>query len=107
MISTHILDTSLGIPAKNVTVILEKKENESWIIIANDHTNTDGRIVFNNPNVSGVYRLNFEIENYYRATGQETFFETIPVIFKIENTDRKYHVPLLLNPFGYSTYRGS
>jgi 5-hydroxyisourate hydrolase len=105
MISTHILDTTKGLPASGVTVTLEKKENSNWIQIGQDKTNTDGRISFDNPKVAGIYKLTFNIEEYFGE--HEHFFMNTPIIFNIKNTDRKYHVPLLLNPYGYSTYRGS
>lgn len=105
MISTHILDTTKGVPAAHVTVILEKQSSDSWKEIGNDKTNNDGRINFNCPPEEGTYRLTFKIEEYFK--GEESFFLNTPVVFKISNTNRKYHVPLLLNPYGYSTYRGS
>lgn len=105
MISTHILDTTKGSPASNVQVILERKESGGWQEIGKDKTNSDGRIVFNCPKEAGTYRLTFFIENYFK--GEEHFFLDTPIIFKIKDTNRKYHVPLLLNPYGYSTYRGS
>lgn len=105
MISTHILDTTKGLPASEVTVVLERKDKESWKEIGKEKTNTDGRIVFNCPKEKGVYRLTFHIEDYYK--GHEHFFMNTPIVFNIMNTDRKYHVPMLLNPYGYSTYRGS
>lgn len=105
MISTHILDTSKGMPAANVTVTLEQKSGPDWKEIGKDQTNTDGRIVFDCPKVAGDYRLTFFIEDYFK--GEEHFFLNSPIIFRVKNTDRKYHVPLLLNPFGLSTYRGS
>jgi 5-hydroxyisourate hydrolase len=105
MISTHILDTTKGMPAKDVTVILERQNNDSWTEIGTDKTNADGRIVFDCPKEKGVYRLTFHIEDYFK--GQESFFMNTPIIFNVQNTERKYHVPLLLNPYGYSTYRGS
>jgi 5-hydroxyisourate hydrolase len=105
MISTHILDTTKGLPAAGVTVILEKQEESTWVKLGQDKTNTDGRIIFDCPKVAGNYRLTFNIEEYF---GQdEHFFLNTPIIFQIKNTERKYHVPLLLNPYGYSTYRGS
>ena len=107
MISTHILDTSAGNPAKDVRVSLEKRVDNEWIAVDSNFTNTDGRIVFNCPYEKGVYRLLFEIEEYFTKNGQKSFFLTTPVVFQIEDTARKYHVPLLLNPYGYSTYRGS
>lgn len=105
MISTHILDTTKGVPAANVTVRLEKKNGESWSEVGTDKTNTDGRIAFNCPKEKGDYRLTFHIEEYFKS--EEHFFLNVPVVFRITNTERKYHVPLLLNPYGHSTYRGS
>lgn len=105
MISTHILDTSKGMPAANVTVTLEQMSGADWKEIGKDKTNADGRIVFDCPKVAGDYRLTFFIEDYFK--GEEHFFLNSPIIFRVKNTDRKYHVPLLLNPFGLSTYRGS
>lgn len=105
MISTHILDTTKGVAAAGVTVILEHEVNGSFKEIGTDKTNTDGRIVFNCPKEKGVYRLTFKIEEYFKT--EEHFFMNTPVTFLIQNTDRKYHVPLLLNPYGYSTYRGT
>lgn len=107
MISTHILDTSCGDPAADVKVTLQIRENDQWILVDENKTNTDGRIVFNCPNKEGVYRLLFFISDYYSTKNIEHFFMKTPVIFKVTNTNRKYHVPLLVNPFGYSTYRGS
>jgi len=107
MISTHILDTSLGNPAKDVKVTLEKLENNHWVELKSGATNDDGRFVFDIPNIAGSYRIHFFIQDYYQSLKTECFFLDTPVAFKITNTNRKYHVPLLLNPFGYSTYRGS
>lgn len=107
MISTHILDTHLGNPAEGVEVKLEKQDGQDWDEIGVDLTNADGRIVFDCPKEAGVYKLSFEVADYYLKSNQEHFFTTVPVIFNISNTNRKYHVPLLLNPFGYTTYRGS
>lgn len=107
MISTHILDTTKGMPASDVAITLEKKENSGWISLGSGKTNTDGRLVFDCPKKEGIYRLNFEIENYFTKSGSEHFFMDTSVVFKITNLDRKYHVPLLINPYGYSTYRGS
>lgn len=107
MISTHILDTSLGSPAEGVIVTLEKKNVDTWDLVGEEKTNTDGRIAFNCPKEAGTYRLQFQIENYFKKNKIIPFFLAAPVVFHIINTDRKYHIPLLLNPYGYSTYRGS
>lgn len=108
MISTHILDTSLGVPATDVTISLEKKDNQgNWNLVGKGHTNSDGRLAFDCPKELGIYRLNFEIENYYKKRNADFFFLDIPVIFQVTSIDRKYHVPLLLNPYGHTIYRGS
>lgn len=107
MISTHILDTSIGMPAADVEVKLDKYDGNSWQAVDCNKTNSDGRIAFNCPAEEGVYRLVFEIDHYFEARQVENFFLRTPVVFKVKDTNRKYHVPLLLNPFGYSTYRGS
>lgn len=107
MISTHILDTHLGLPAGGVIVTLEIQREESWELVESATTNDDGRIIYNSKNEAGVYRLNFDISKYYKKNNQEHFFLNAPVVFKITNINRKYHVPLIINPFGYSTYRGS
>ena len=107
MISTHILDTHLGLPASGVEVKLDVQNGDDWQSVDTGVTNDDGRIVYNCPSEAGVYRLSFQIEDYYKKNKQEFFFMSVPVIFNITDTNRKYHVPLLLNPFGYTTYRGS
>jgi hydroxyisourate hydrolase len=105
MISTHILDTTKGSPAQGVTVVLEKKSYDLWKEIGRDKTNNDGRIVFDCPKETGDYRLTFNIEDYY--SGQDHFFLNTPITFRVKSTERKYHVPLIINPFGLSSYRGS
>lgn len=107
VISTHILDTSRGVPAIGVRVSLQKQEGSTWRDIGSGITNADGRFVFDCEKVPGVYRLNFGIEEYFKKDSIEFFFMDSVVCFKVENTNRKYHVPLLLNPYGYSTYRGT
>lgn len=107
MISTHILDTSLGHPAAAVAVTLAKQEGGAWKEIAAEKTNADGRISFACPPEPGTYRLQFQIDAYFRGQKLTPFFPEATVVFEIRDTSRKYHVPLLLNPYGYSTYRGS
>lgn len=107
MISTHILDTTKGLPASDVQVGLDFHDGVEWKQIDLQQTNNDGRIVFKCNQTAGVYRLTFELDPYFARQKLEHFFVRTPVIFKITDTGRKYHVPLLLNPYGYSTYRGS
>ena len=110
-ITTHILDTSIGKPAANVPVRLEKPiSGYDWEVISGGITNADGRIPQLVPSAMrlkpGTYRLVFEIEDYFRDQAKVSFYPFIPIVFEITD-DSHYHVPLLLNPFGYSTYRGS
>lgn len=107
MISTHILDTGAGVAADNVAVRLEIQKGQEWQSIQEAKTNADGRISFSCPPVAGVYRLTFSIEEYFARHQRESFFQDMPVVFKITDTNRKYHVPLLVNSFGLSTYRGT
>jgi hydroxyisourate hydrolase len=109
-LTTHILDTSTGRPADGITVILEQSETGSWKKIAEGVSNKDGRIT--NLLVSGmlmkkgIYRLTFDSAAYFKAQNKKTFYPEITIQFETTD-DSHYHVPLLLNPFGYTTYRGS
>lgn len=107
MISTHVLDTSLGNPGVGIQVRLQIETPQGWKELGLGETNSDGRLSFDCEKKPGIYQLTFEIDDYFKKLNTEHFFKIAPVIFKIENTARKYHVPLLLNPFGYSTYRGT
>lgn len=105
MISTHVLDTSNGSPAANIKVQLQIMSQNTWIDLETKTTNADGRINFEKASNPGTYQLIFSTGDYFANI--PTFYQDIPVVFHITDTKRKYHVPLLLNPFGYSTYRGS
>lgn len=110
-ITTHVLDTSKGLPAEGITIKLQKPVGEDrWEDIASGITNNDGRI----PNflpadkvvAPGIYRMYFETKPYFEKQGIKGFYPYVPIVFEIHDTEH-YHVPLLLNPFGISTYRGS
>ncbi len=108
-ISTHILDTSKGRPAAAVAIVLEREAAAgTFERVAAGTTDADGRLklVTGEP-VAGTYRLRFAIGEYFGRSGQEVFFPMAEIAFVIRNINEHYHVPLLLNPFGYSTYRGS
>jgi 5-hydroxyisourate hydrolase len=109
MISTHVLDTSRGAPASGVTVRLFRIDGEERELLATGQTDADGRIapIFGGELEPATYVLLFSAGAYFRAAGVATFFDEIPVRFVIERGLSKYHIPLLLAPFGYSTYRGS
>jgi 5-hydroxyisourate hydrolase len=109
-LTTHILDTTKGQPASLVKVVLYQHIERSWIKIANGITNSDGRVANLLPDEEhlpfGIYKLNFDTKHYFDAQEIESFYPTVEIIFEIKTTQH-YHVPLLLSPFGYSTYRGS
>lgn len=110
-ITTHILDTSKGKPASGVAIRFEKKDTSTdWLLIANGNTNEDGRIsdfIKQDAFLAfGVYRLVFDSESYYKSIGVEGLYPSVSIEFRITE-NKHYHIPLLLNPFGYSTYRGS
>ena len=111
-ISTHVLDTSLGAPAANIGVTLERvTEDATPMRIAEGVTNADGRVASLVPTAgalsAGRYRLCFDVDGYFRATHRTSFYREICIDFQVAETPQHYHVPLLLSPFGYSTYRGS
>lgn len=107
MISTHILDTSIGQPAAGIEVTLEKFESGSWKELASEKTNLDGRIAYAIERSVGDYRLIFKIERYLLEKAGACFFLNTPIAFRISDLNRKYHIPLLLSHYGLSTYRGS
>jgi len=109
-ITTHILDTSKGKPAQGVEIQLEKQTQNGWEIISKGTTDDDGRIgdLLGVKQVleRGVYRMVFATGKYFARQKIESFYPEVVVIFNLFDASH-YHVPLLLNPFGYSTYRGS
>lgn len=107
MISTHVLDTSKGSPAAGIAVRLRRRKDGEWIDLEEGKTNKDGRHSFNAEVKPGTYQLLFEVEEYLKRDHEDYFYLRVPVVFRVQDAGRKYHVPLLLNPFGYSTYRGS
>ncbi|BAL91600.1 hypothetical protein AMIS_63800 [Actinoplanes missouriensis 431] len=106
-ISTHILDTVAGDPARDVYVRLDRRDSDGWQLVAQGRTDGDGRFRFQVPVrdwQAGGYRLFFYVEPYL---GGDCFFPEITVAFHVHDPDRHYHVPLLLSRYGYTTYRGS
>ncbi len=109
-ITTHVLDTSRGRPAAGVPVTLEIEAVGGWTLVGKGSTNADGRIsdlTASDSVAAGVYRLIFDTATYFGGQNIKSFYPQVTVTFKIEDATQHYHVPLLLNPFGYSTYRGS
>lgn len=110
-ITTHVLDTSRGRPASGVPVLLEAREESGWREIGRALTDGDGRVrqllPMGSALTTGTYRLTFGIETYFRTQGIETFYPEASIVFHVRDANQHHHVPLLLSPFGYSTYRGS
>ena len=106
-LSTHVLDTALGRPAQGIRVTLERAGD----VIGSGVTDADGRVRElpreDSPLNEGKYTLTFHIADYFVKSGRESFFPEVVVSFRIAGGTEHYHVPLLLSPFGYSTYRGS
>lgn len=105
-LSTHVLDTAAGRPAAGVAVRLEAASDVGWQILATGHTNDDGRLATGwAPDLAaGVYQLVFDTGGYF---GAESFYPRVTVEFRIAAADQHYHVPLLISPYGFTTYRGS
>ncbi len=109
-VTTHILDTTRGRPAAGVTISMYKKAGMEWVDVAAGITDSDGRIKdLLKPDVllpMGTYKMKFSTKEYFKIHGMEVFYPCVEIIFEIRSKEH-YHIPLLLNPFGYSTYRGS
>ncbi len=111
-ITTHVLDLKTGLPARGVAVRLEILSAErGWTALADRVTDDDGRVRdFIPPGARldpGLYRLTFRTGEYFRAQGAPAFHPEVVVTFEVTDASRAHHVPLLVSPFGYTTYRGS
>jgi 5-hydroxyisourate hydrolase len=108
-ISTHVLDTSLGAPAASLAVRLQRQDGASWVDVSRASTSSDGRIasLAAGDSGAGTYRLSFDAGAYFRARGIESFYGVIVIDFIVRDADAHHHVPLLMSPYGYTTYRGS
>jgi len=110
-ITTHVLDIARGRPASGVPVLLETQSESGWQEIGRALTDEDGRARQLLPAgaalTAGIYRLTFAIEAYFRAEDIEGFYPEASITFHVRDANQHYHVPLLLSPYGYSTYRGS
>lgn len=107
-ITTHVLDAALGMPAEAVTVMLDGWRDGAWVAVAMGATDADGRIRELGPESleDGTYRLTFGTGEYFVRSGRDTFYPEVAVTFTVASGDH-YHVPILLSPYSYSTYRGS
>jgi 5-hydroxyisourate hydrolase len=115
-ITTHVLDTSIGRPAAGVNVVLERGGKSSeWQVVGHGETDVDGRVRTlmdeQTPLEAGLYRLLFDTRRYFGGRGIRAFYPSVVVMFEVGDEDVRraphYHLPLLVSPFGYTTYRGS
>jgi 5-hydroxyisourate hydrolase len=111
-VTTHVLDTSLGRPASGVPVVLERMDgSNAWTNVGQGVTDGDGRLrtlTAGAPELTpGTYRLIFDTRRYFDGLGTPGFFPSVTIEFQVRAGSEHYHVPLLLSPHGYTTYRGS
>jgi 5-hydroxyisourate hydrolase len=111
-ISTHVLDTARGKPAQDVPVRLEQKEGPgNWLAVATARTDQDGRCGQLLPNDkifrTGAYRLIFDTGVYFATQGIDGLYPVVEITFQVRDGESHFHIPLLLSPNGYTTYRGS
>jgi 5-hydroxyisourate hydrolase len=109
-ISAHVLDTALGKPAQGLLLRIDLLAEGTFRNLGSDQTNSDGRVpdlLHGQALQAGTYRVVFDTEPYLRATGQNVFYPYVEIVFRVASASENYHIPLLLSPYGYSTYRGS
>ncbi|MEM7315322.1 MAG: hydroxyisourate hydrolase [Planctomycetota bacterium] len=111
-ITSHVLDTSVGKPGAGIDVVLELNDggaSTEWKTIGTGTTNDDGRVpgLTSETIAAGHYRINFHVGPYFEKKNTKSFYPIVRIEFIVDDPEQHYHVPLLLNPFGYSTYRGS
>jgi len=110
-LSVHVLNLDNGLPSANVKVVLETQQNNQWVEINSGTTNEQGRITELYPKDTalqkGIYKVTFKTGDWFRQKNQRSFFPEVPVVFVIDGSLEHYHIPLLISPYGYSTYRGN
>lgn len=110
-ISTHVLDLARGRPAAGIPVRLERRAGTVWTELGHGITDGDGRVrsllAAGVIPVAGTHRIHFELEMYFRGYELDAFYPEAAIVFEVRDPAQSFHVPLLLSPFGYSTYRGS
>ncbi|MDQ3035392.1 MAG: hydroxyisourate hydrolase [Myxococcota bacterium] len=110
-ITTHVLDVSIGRPAPGIAVTLARADGSgAFRELARGETDADGRatqLLAPGSLEAGTHRITFEVAPYFASSGRASFYPHVEIVFVVGATDEHYHVPLLLSPFGYSTYRGS
>lgn len=107
-ITTHVLDTAKGKPAQGIHITLEEWRDNAWLRVGNGETDADGRLktlLAPGSLREGTFRITFDLRSYYGEG--ESFYPEAAIVFVVRDRSQHYHVPLLLSPYGYSTYRGS
>ena len=109
--SVHVLNLQDGLPSPGVNVTLEKQDGKNWDMLNSAATNEQGRITGLYPEgrglEKGTYRVTFKTGEWFKSHKTSSFFPEVPVIFEVDGTVPHYHIPLLLSPYGFSTYRGN
>ena len=108
-VTTHVLDAVSGRPAEGVAAVLEQRGPDGWAPVADGRTDADGRIGRFGPDEldAGVYRVTFAVGEWFAGRGLEAFYPEVVISFTLDDPAAHYHVPLLLSPYAFSTYRGS
>ena len=109
-VTTQVLDTARGTPAADIPVTLEVYDGEDWAELGSGTTDMDGHVEDLSGAgelAEGTYRLTFDTDVYYAQEGEESFFPFVRIVFRVTDETETHHVPLLLSPFGYSTFRGA
>ncbi|NWV34245.1 HIUH hydrolase, partial [Grantiella picta] len=111
-LTTHVLNTATGLPAAGLVIRLAQlqESGSQWIELAQRHTDTDGRcqlLLAPGQAKAGTYKLHFETAEYWQGLGHTSFYPFVEVVFTIADAGQKLHVPLLISPYSYTTYRGS
>jgi len=108
-VTTHVLDSVTGRPAVGVAITLDQRVGAAWALLATGETDADGRLAELGPAAlpAGRYRIGFDTGAWCASLGRATFYPEVTITFDLTDVGEHYHVPLLLSPFAYSTYRGS
>lgn len=110
-LSVHVLSLQNGLPSARVPVTLEIQEGQNWTFLNQASTNEQGRVTDlypeGKPLKKGIYRVTFKTGDWFKAQKIDSFFPEVPVIFQVDGSVAHYHIPLLLSPYGFSTYRGN
>jgi 5-hydroxyisourate hydrolase len=110
-LSVHVIDTMTGNPAAGLRVVIARSEKSAWTELGRGQTDESGRIARVLPDGmtlrAGVYRMTFETGGYFARRQVKTFYPEVPVVFEVTDPERHHHLPLILSPNGYSTYRGN